>query len=51
MNLMYKYPTWFNQKIYIYAVLVGVLFHSFPYVFGKGDVELSSIKKDTPKFN
>ena len=43
MNLMYKYPTWFNQKIYIYAVMAGVLFHSFPYLFGKGGVELSAL--------
>lgn len=41
---MYKYPFWFNRKIYIYAIIVGVLFHSLPFVFGKaGNVEVGAV--------
>ncbi len=43
MNKVYKYPVWFNGKVYIYALIVGILFHSFPFIFGNGTVELSSI--------
>ena len=47
MNLIYKYPSWFNQKIFIYSLLVGITFHSLPFIFSKGAVELSAVLSAT----
>jgi len=41
MNVSYKYPVWFKTRVYLHAIISGVVLLSLPYLFGPNDQAVS----------